>query len=209
VTGLWFALVGCVVALDETVTITVPVDHIVIDVAAGDVRVHAGPVDGPVKLMGAFGGAGGGPLGHELQDGLLTVRYDCRFCGGELTVEAPPDVSLSVTLGAGDITIDDMSGALDAVLAAGSAEIRGHGPAPVDLELDLGDVRVDLVEPSPSVRVQLSKGDVEVALPDGAYDLDLDVGTGSIRKEGVNNDPESPNLVYIAVDTGSIDVHPR
>jgi hypothetical protein len=178
-------------------------------VAAGDVRVHAGPADGPVKLEGAYGGAGNSPLGHEVQDGVLTVRYDCRFCGGELTVEAPPQVALSITLGAGDVTVDDMSGPLDALLAAGSAEIRRHGAAPVELELDIGDVKVDFIQPSPFVQIELSQGDVELGLPSGGYHLDLDVNMGEIQKGTVQHDPESPHLVQVSVGTGSIELYTR
>jgi hypothetical protein len=209
VTNLWFALAGCVVALDENVTITAPVDRIVIDLAAGDVRVHAGPADGPVQLMGAFGGASDSSLGHEVQDGVLTVRYDCRFCGGELTVEAPPDVALSIMLGAGDITVDKMSGSVDALLAAGSAEIREHGAAPVELELDLGDVKVDFVQPSPFVKIEVDQGDVELELPAGSYNFELHVGVGEMSREGVTHDPNSPNFVQVSVETGSIEIEER
>lgn len=198
---------GCVVAIEETVTITEPVDRIAIDVAAGDVRVRA--TSGPVRLISTFGGASGDTLGHSVQDGLLSVNYDCKLCGGELTVEAPPEVDLALTLGAGDLTVDDMAGAVLADVHAGSAAVHRHGPATVDVVADLGDVEVDFVVPPPALTVQLGTGDVEITLPSGAYNLDLTAGSGSVRIDGIEHDPESPSQITASVGTGSIEVHRR
>lgn len=207
----WLALVGCVVAFDETVKIEAPVDRIAVEVAAGDVRVLAGPSK-DVLLMGTFGGAGGRPLGHTVKDGLLTVSYDCRLCGGELRIEAPPEVGLQLSLGAGDLTVQDMAGLLTAEVSAGSAALYRHQGTIVDLIADLGDAEIELEHPPDtatapySVEVEMGTGDLDLRLPAGAYDLQLQAGAGEVSVDGVIDDPDSPHTIRAVVAVGSIEV---
>lgn len=203
----WLVWTGCVVAIDETITITEPVDRILVDISAGDVRVHSGT--GPVLLMGTFGGAGDEPLSHEVNDGILTVTYGCKLCGGELTIEAPAEVALDLHLGAGDLTIDDMAGTVTADVNAGSAAVHRHGASSVDVSTNLGDAEFDFITPPPSLFVTMGTGSLDIGLPTGSYALDLDAGAGTVKIEGVSHDPESPSKITAAVGAGNIDVHSR
>lgn len=193
---------GCVVAVDETITINQPVDEIVIGVTAGDVKVFAH--DGPVELSGDFGGAGRGPIGHDLVDGVLTIQYDCRLCGGQLTIECPPETVITADVGGGDLTVSSMSGAVTASLGGGTARVKDHGAGPVSIATDVGDADVSFVERPAWVDVSLGTGTIGIDLPAGAYALELDAPRGLIQVSGVTDDPSNPNTITAYAGTGSI-----
>lgn len=181
---LWLA--SCVVAVDQTVIIDQPVDRIVVDVSNGDVRIRARDAAG-IQLSGTFGGAGHGPIRHEVTDGVLVIRYDCQLCGGEVEIEAPPEVTLDLSLGAGSLTVEEMAGNTDARIEVGSAEVS-YVVAPEHVDLDLGT------------------GAIEIEVPHGAYALDLRTGRGDIDIDGVIDDPDSPNLLFARTKNGSIEI---
>ncbi|MEZ4237583.1 MAG: hypothetical protein R3F59_15835 [Myxococcota bacterium] len=206
--GLWLPLLagGCVLSVDESLTIHDPVDRIEIEVSAGDVSIRG--VDGPVKLSGNFGGAGKEPE-HSVSDGVLTVSYDCGLCGGRLTVDAPPETAVVVTTGAGDVSVDGMLARLDASLSGGSADVRDHGAGPVIVTADIGDVDASFVEPPDRVDVDVTTGFVEIEVPPEAYALDLRAPAGSTSVQGITDDPSSPFEITARTRAGSISVRGR
>jgi hypothetical protein len=186
---LLLSILACVVAVDQTVTIEEPVDRIVVDVSAGDVKVVARDND-DVRLSGAFGGAGHGPIDYDVTSGVLTIHYDCDLCGGELKIEAPPEVELELELGAGDLSVVDMAGRTDA-------------------DLRIGQVGVSYVLAPESIDIVLGTGDIDIQVPAGAYSLDLDADRGSIDvDDDVTDDDGSAFRIAAAVTNGSIDVRP-
>jgi hypothetical protein len=180
---LW--LTACVVAVDQTVTIDEPVDRIVVDVSAGDVKVVER--DGPVRLTGAFGGAGHGPISHDVKDGVLTIRFDCKLCGGELKIEAPGEVSLDLTLGAGDLSVVDMSGSTDA-------------------DLEIGSVEASFVSAPERIDIALGTGAIEIVVPAGGYDLDVKTDHGSVDLDDVYDAPGATSAITAHTSNGSIDI---
>jgi hypothetical protein len=199
--------VGCVLAVDETVTIREQVDLIVIDVAAGDVSVRGNA--GDVKLTGNFGGAGQDPPRHTLSGGVLTVLSDCGLCGGELSIDAPPETELSITVGAGDLVVDGMVARLDAAVAGGSARVRGHGAGPVILDAEIGDVNLAFRDPPDRVDVNVATGFVEIDVPPGGYALELRAPAGSVSIQGIEDDPSSEHQIVARTGAGSISVRGR
>ena len=179
------SLAACVVALDQTVTISQPVDRIVVDVSSGDVKVVER--DGDITLSGAFGGAGHGPIHHEVDDGVLTIRYDCKLCGGDLKIEAPSDVELDLRLGAGDLTVVDMGGTTDMRLEVGS----------VDASFRVAPDRID---------VDVGTGAIELVVPAGGYALDVTADRGSVDLDGVHDDPASDEEIVAHTANGSVEV---
>lgn len=207
-TAILLGVTACVVAVDESVTIDDPVDRIEVDVTAGDVSIHG--VEGPVRLTGAFGGAGHGPIGHHLDGTTLIIRYDCRWCGGQLTIEAPPDTALSLAVGAGDLTIDAMDAEVDAGLTGGNATVLDHGPGPVTVDLELGSADLTFGEPPSRAEIHASTGAIALTVPSGPYALDLDAARGSVEVDPeLIDDPDSPNALIASTGTGSITLRGR
>ena len=50
----------------------------------------------------------------------------------------------------------------------------------------------------------VSSGGAEVEVPAGSYHLDLSAGSGGISVDGVQDDPDSPDLIRLNVSSGGI-----
>lgn len=193
---------GCVVAIDETITVRQPVDAIVISVTAGDVTIDA--AEGDVELSGDFGGPGRGTIGHELVDGVLTIDYDCKLCGGKLSISCPPETGITADVGGGDLTLNGMAGSVNASLGGGTTKIRGHGAGNVTLDADVGDAELEFLASPERIDVSVGTGTIGIDVPIGAYALDLDATNGFVDVSGVTDDPGAPYAIVAYAGTGSI-----
>jgi hypothetical protein len=201
-------LASCVIAVDQTVVIDEPVDRIVVHVTAGDLDVEAKP--GPVTISGDFGGPGGGPIDHNVVLGELTVTYDCEWCGGSLSIEAPAEVALDLAVGAGDLSVEGMDAELLADVATGSADIRGHGPGPAQISVDFGDLDVWFADPPTRLEGTVKSGSIDAAVPgDVPYAITLDADAGAIHIDGIYQDAASPNVIVLDAIAGSISLEGR
>lgn len=204
---LWH-LASCVIAVDQTVVIDEPVDRIVADITAGDLEVHARP--GPVRISGDFGGPGGEPIGHAVRLGELTVTYSCEWCGGSLTIEAPPEVALDLSVGAGDLVVEGMDADLVADVAAGSADVRGHGAGPALVSVRFGDLDAWFADAPSRLEATVTSGAIRAAVPgDVPYAITLDAGAGLVELEGILQDSAAPNVIDLRALAGSIHLEGR
>lgn len=76
---------------------------------------------------------------------------------------------------------------------------------PLELALDSGEANVELTERS-SVSACVAAGEVNLLVPSGAYQLDLDAGAGSIDTEGVFHDATAKDQLRACVAAGEINV---
>lgn len=201
---MWWWWTGCVVGIEQFVQIDEPVDRIVVDVTAGDLAVIGR--EGLVELSGAFGGASGGPISGEVFDGELVVSYTCNFCGGQLTVTAPPNTSLDLVLGAGDLDVQEMTGELVASLVAGEATVLRHGAGSVVVTVEAGAVEASFVEPPASLFSTVSTGNIDVLLPAGPYALDLEADGQLTVDPALLDDVTSEHDVVLRALAGSVRV---
>ncbi|WP_219417126.1 DUF4097 family beta strand repeat-containing protein [Pseudonocardia nigra] len=161
-----------------------------------------------------------GVLLHTRCDGLLATRCDVDYL-----IEVPPSFAVDVELeagevsvnglagpvtvdvSAGDVTLLDVSGALD--VSSSSGEIRGLGlrSAVVRADTSSGDVRMELIDPPQSVRVDVGSGEVDLAVPvDVDYRVDADTASG---EERIAVPVRTGSDRTITVDGGSGDVRIR
>lgn len=199
----WLALAvaGCVVALDQSVTFTEPVERIEVELASGDVTVLAEP--GPARLEGTFVGPSGDGDLVVLRDGVLRVAAGCGSCAGSVELWAPRGTSIDVATGAGAVEVEGFDAAVGARIDVGSVAVSGHGLGRVDVSVRTGDAEVERHERADTL-VDVGTGDADVRVPAGAWDLelhaaDLDLGPGLVA------DPDGPTLT-VGVRRGSADV---
>lgn len=200
-------MVGCVVSVDQHVTFDDPVDRVVVSIESGDVEVTGAP--GKATLDGTFAGPTGddGDLVH-LRDGILEVTVDCAACGGSVAITVPPGTPLDLTTRAGSIGVAGMRGPVTARVTLGSVEVRDQGTGRVEATAHTGDVTLWRAAAGDTA-IDVRQGDARLTVPQGPWDLDLDV-TGGSRDvaPGIVDDPAGP-LLRAHVRTGSLRVDTR
>ena len=197
---------GCVVAVDDSFCESADIRAIVLDISNGDVSIERASgerICGTVDL----GGLGSGVAGRRIEDDILFLDYACDgLCGGDITLTSPPDVQLDIRMAAGDLTVDDWTGDIVAGLGVGAIQARGLDSAVVHLATGAGSVEVGFDTRPKEIEIVVATGSVELEVPGGDYVLELSAKTGSIRSEGVSNDPNADASIFIETNTGSIDV---
>ncbi len=190
-TWSWCLLLsGCVVSVDQRITIDEPVELVRVHLAHGDVTLTGRP--GDVTLEGAIGGPTRAPA-FVVEDGVLTVDVTCALCGGSLDLEVPPETRAVVAVDAGSATIEGLAADLDVAVDLGDASVADHGGGAVVARARTGAIDLDLAA-FEEVTVEVENGDAILALPAGGYALDLTGGSPSVE-DGITDDPAGPPVV--------------
>ncbi|MEM9457012.1 MAG: DUF4097 family beta strand repeat-containing protein [Myxococcota bacterium] len=210
----------------ETVTIDEPIHAVVIDNGTGDINVRAHDDPG-ARVDAKFYGDGPDGSWLRVEDGVLHVVVDCEgCCGADLTLTVPAAAELDVELGTGDVEVSDRSGSVDVdlgtgdielervagalVLSVGTGDIEGEelaGPA-ATAELGTGDISLDFdpAAPPQTVAIEAGTASVDLHLPNGTYDLDLQTDTGEISTDDLHHEAGADRRIAVSVGTGTIDV---
>jgi hypothetical protein len=229
-------LAGCVYATgSETVetsnfVIDVPVESVVFDLGAGDVRVEEGDVEfvqvervmhytcNPPNVVEAV-------TGTEL---LLGVECDCSWgCAVDYSLVVPPGTHLFGGTGSGDIELSGVAG--DVELETGSGDVdasclSGHvslstGSGDVDgaclttvnvaVSTGSGDVDLELTEAPELVVIGTGSGDVDLAVPAGVYSVDVDTGSGDVDMDGLTLESGADSRIEVATGSGDVEITGR
>jgi hypothetical protein len=168
-----------------------------------------------------------------LSDGTLTIDGRCPKTGLTLglgsdcliayVLRVPADVDLDVRTEAGNVRVRDLTGEVRATAATGevTAENVGgplrlradHGTISgvglraeqVDAEISAGDLRLSFTAVPASVTAVADTGDIVVALPPGAYQVQATADSGQQTSE-VTQDPTASSQVTARAGAGSIDI---
>jgi hypothetical protein len=158
---------------------------------------------------------------HRVEDGMLILE-PCPVdnCWIDYEVVVPEDAAVdgevhsgnaevsgvagvNLRSNSGDVTIQDINGAVNLDVDSGNADLTGiRGAAQV--QADSGNVTIALAVQD-DVRAKVSSGNVEVTVPKGAYQVDTDVDSGQVNSEITNDDSASHHLDLTA-DSGNITV---
>lgn len=196
---------GCVVGVDQHVTIDEPVEEIRVHAVNAAIEVVGRP--GPVTLDGAIGGIASGAPELVVGDGVLTMDVDCLRCGGRIEIGAPAETRLLVVLDHGAITVEDLASDTTLELGLGDVEVRGHG-GPLSVDGGTGSQELDLAAVIGLETFQ-EEGSIEISVPPGGYALDLSPGTGEPSVDPlVTDDPEGP-LLRAGTGGGRIEIRAR
>ncbi|MCA9493830.1 MAG: hypothetical protein KC656_10520 [Myxococcales bacterium] len=159
-----------------------------------------GCVIGGGERSWVFDGATG--LRVELASGSILVgpsmddQLRLAFDGGGVGQPAHPD---AVQASDGFVSLLASDG-----LGGGDVDARVPGGIPIEAFLDQGDITVELAEPA-DVVLCVAAGSVTLVVPPGRYDLDLDIGAGSIS-QGVVDDPSAPYRLSVCAGAGDLSV---
>lgn len=146
---------------------------------------------------------------HKVEGDTLTMSYECNGkwgnCGVNYRIEVPKGLSVRLDAGSGDVTLRSLSGALEA--ENGSGDITGNGLTGKKLYAKNGSGTIELVytaEPD-SIEASNGSGDTTITLPQGAYDVSTDVGSGDVKVE-VTDDPNSARKVTLTSGSGDVNL---
>ncbi|MCB9741343.1 MAG: hypothetical protein H6740_01840 [Alphaproteobacteria bacterium] len=146
-------------------------------------------------------------LSEAVEGGVARLDERCLLasqCHVETLVELPPDVELSLELGAGTVELVALESPL--TLTLGAAEVVGVDLVTPDLVLDAEKAEVDLHFALPPGRlvVKTEVGSVAVDMPAGAYDLEARSDLGEVSVWNLEDDPAASGEVDIRTGAGDV-----
>lgn len=215
----------------EVSVVTAPVRRLQVDVGNGDVDVHTGAANSPVRVSKRLtDGFRTALASQSLAGGVLTLKGDCSGgwpldnCSVGFDVEVPPGTVVVSTAGSGDISFAGLSGSVTARTGSGDIHLE-RVSGPVRLQTGSGDIRAEDVsgttiwsktgsgdvnlqfDAAPAkVTVKVGSGDVHIDVPDdGTSYLVLGHSGSGDRSVEVPQRPGETRVMQ--VDTGSGDVH--
>ncbi|MEU7816012.1 DUF4097 family beta strand repeat-containing protein [Pseudonocardia sp. NPDC049154] len=146
------------------------VERVEIVADAGDVRLRPGPA-GSATVEHETRWTGPRPeLTQELAGDVLRITARCpepgERCETRLTVTAPAAAASNVDLGAGDVRVEDLTGAHELRTAGGDVTGAGLAGPRVSATSTAGDVALGFAAPPAAVVAESTAGDVEVGVAD-------------------------------------------
>lgn len=128
---------------------------------------------------------------------------DVRVGAGAIRVDGDLG-ELGIDVGAGTVTATGSASSLEVKVGVGEFSGTLEGVAEADIEVSVGDARLELRGDSPkSVDLRVSIGSIDVALPRGVYAVKTTRDLGEVRN-GLTTAADSPNRVSAAANLGEI-----
>ncbi len=202
-------------------------DAVVIEVDAGDVtlatRDRATSIDYAASRLGREP-----EFSATVEDRVLYVTAKChdpaRECRARVDLVVHSDVDITAWTGSadidvagtnGDLSIRSGSGSIDlhnasgtADLESGSGRIEGLGLHFIEVVADAGSGRLALTlgHELEFAQVHTGSGNIDLAIPQGGYDLTTSTGSGHVDLDQVWNDSQSSSTLQATSGSGDIDV---
>ncbi|MFC5993030.1 DUF4097 family beta strand repeat-containing protein [Pseudonocardia hispaniensis] len=188
------------------------ISRVEIDSDAGDVELRSGP-DGAAQVERTLRWTDERPTVTESVDGdVLRITARCPDgprigrCEVALTVTAPAAVSVRTKLGAGGITVDDLTGDQDLATSAGRVHGAGLRGATVRAQSSAGGVELAFAAAPQQVEVRATAGDVTVRVPaTEAYRVQARSTAGTVRVN-VADDPGATRTILARTTAGDVTV---
>ncbi|MEV5558639.1 DUF4097 family beta strand repeat-containing protein [Nonomuraea wenchangensis] len=146
---------------------------------------------------------------HKVEGGALALSYTCPSslgsCGVDYRIEVPKGLAVDLDSGSGDITLRGLSGNVRVHVGSGDVDAADLTGKNVVADSGSGNVELKYATAPVSAQLKAGSGDVTLFVPDGAYDVTTDVGSGDATVS-VKKDRSSPNKISIRTGSGDISV---
>lgn len=169
-----------------------------IDLTVGDVTVRARPeAGGEIRATRHIHGpAGGVEVEEDRFGGTFAMRGACAVlanCRVDLVVEVPAGTALSLRTGSGSVSLEGPLG--DVRVDVGDGAVSGwvETEGELGVRVGWGDVELEDRAVPAALTVNVARGDVQLAVPGGAYDLRLDAFAGT-ETSGMVKSAEGPRI---------------
>jgi len=159
---------------------------------------------------------------HRVENGVLTLA-PCPVddCWIDYEVVVPEGVTVdgildsgnaevsgvdaaNVQSSSGNVTVRDVAGAVNVEVSSGNADLDGIGGT-AQVRVNSGNATVGLAEPA-DVRVEADSGNVEVTVPDGAYQVTAQTDSGDVTSD-VTSDDTADHELDLRADSGDVTIH--
>lgn len=203
-------LPGCVSVTEGTWAFSEPIHTVSFALDHGDVTVTAlppGEGEGVAVVTIAHGGLGWDISPPSVEGGVLRIGLRCALatCGGSLEIAVPAHVDVEGDILYGDVFLEGLAGDVAVTVQAGALEavdLRGTGG--VSLVTGAGAVTAQWATRPTWVEAVTGAGAVALAVPPGAYDLDVDMGAGVVLLSAIEDDPRADATLYARAGSGEI-----
>lgn len=148
---------------------------------------------------------------HSLRAGTLTISYSCPVeivCGVTYDVQVPRGVAVTVTAGAGAITLTSLNGTVSARAAAGLITAVGLRSATASFTSNAGGVFASFASAPRSLTANTNVGPITLTVPgSAAYRISTHTFVGSATVT-VHRSDSSAHSISARSDLGSISIDP-
>ncbi len=196
-------LSGCIVSVEDNFCVTDDVDEIVIDVSNGDVTLTSGP---ELCVSVDVGGVATTEVTHKVKKGVLYLDYDCSACGGDIVITAPKSLLVDVAIGTGNLRLEGRGGDVYAAVGAGEVTSVDMTSRFTELVTAAGSVRATWAERPEYVSTVVAVGEIDIVVPTGEYDLDLESTAGPIDISGIDESKKADAKIVALASAGAITI---
>lgn len=110
--------------------------------------------------------------------------------------------AVALKSGSGDISATDLRAETTLVTGSGNIDARGlTGGKAVRVQTGSGEIAAELTQVA-SVTARTGSGDVELMVPDGAYQVKTRTGSGDAELLGIVNDATAKNVLEVQTGSG-------
>ncbi|MBP2702707.1 DUF4097 family beta strand repeat protein [Microbispora sp. RL4-1S] len=143
--------------------------------------------------------------GHAVEGDRLRMEYRCDACSVDYRIDIPRGLGVKVDSGSGTITLRALTGAVNASTGSGDIDGGGLRGRSVTASTGSGQIELRFAAPPDRVEVKSGSGDGVVRLPQGAYNVTAETGSGT-RTVNVAQDSAAPRTVVVKTGSGDAKV---
>jgi hypothetical protein len=195
---------------EQSYEISEQISALVVEGRAAAVTIEPG--EGPVTVTEIYHYADDRPgTSHRLDGSTLRLtgtgcQNDELRCAVEFRIRVPRATTATVTVEAGAVKMDGLTGNVTVTTEAGSVEATGLAGDEVTITTQAGATSLEFVEAPTVVKASTELGDVDVRLPVGtAYAVDVATGVGDSHVS-VQRDAASAHRIQVKTEVGAIQV---
>ncbi|WP_435201761.1 hypothetical protein [Janibacter sp. GS2] len=209
------ALVGPMLKQSETSEQALPaVTALELSGHVGEVRIRAAePGEAPKAVTTSTWGLWRPSTSVGTRDGVAQLKSSCSaravgaICSTDWLVVVPAGTDVSVESGVGSIDVEEVSGDIDVEAGVGEVSITGAASDRVSVEMGVGEVVYEAVEPPRAVDLTLGVGDVRVGVP-SSVGYRVDTTGASEARNTIGHDPASERSIRVEAGVGSVSIDP-
>ncbi len=200
------ALVACAPLRGQRVQVSERVHRVELTVDFGSVTLLPAPAGTRVQIVRkarAFPETRG--FHDKVVRGVLQVSARCGNAPGcrvDHELRVPPDVTVALQVGDGDVELDQISSDVQADVALGKVTGSGLRSADVDVRTEGGAIDLIFAAAPHRLVANAAAGDVSLRVPAGTYRCDLD--TRAAGEIDVGCDDAAPHTIAASTGVGKL-----